>query len=70
MENVIQGSDNRLLSVVETAHRLGVSRRTLERQVACGEFPPPLKLRAKSLFFVADVEAYFAKLSAQRKARV
>lgn len=66
MEKVIHSEENRLLSVKETAHRLGVSRRTLERQVANGAFPGPLKVGCKSLFFVADVEAYFAKLRAQR----
>jgi predicted DNA-binding transcriptional regulator AlpA len=57
---------NRLLSVKETAIRLGVARRTLEREVSRKKFPPPVKIGAKSLYFVSDVEQYLTALRAAR----
>ena len=66
MEKVIQADGERLLSVVETAKRLGVCRRTLEREVASGKFPPPVKTRGKSLFFLSDVLRHFEQLKAAR----
>jgi predicted DNA-binding transcriptional regulator AlpA len=55
-----------LLSVRETARRLGIARRTLEREVCRKHFPPPMKIGAKSVYSVADVETYVAKLKATR----
>ena len=66
MEAVIQEDENRLLSVREAAHRLGVSRRTLEREVCRKKFPPPVHIGAKSIYFVTDVERYLAKLKELR----
>jgi excisionase family DNA binding protein len=57
-----------LLSVRETAQRLGIARRTLEREVSRRKFPPPLKIGSKSLYAESDVEAYIAKLKEQRAA--
>jgi len=59
---------NQLISVSEAAKRLGIVRRTLERQVSRKNFPPPLKIGAKSLYAVSDVEAYVRKLMEQRSA--
>jgi excisionase family DNA binding protein len=56
----------RLLSVKETAHLLGIARRTLEREVDRRKFPRPLKIGSKSLYFRKDVETYLARLEAQR----
>jgi excisionase family DNA binding protein len=58
--------ESHLLSVRETAQRLGIARRTLEREVARKKFPPPLKIGSKSLYTESDVEAYVAKLKEQR----
>lgn len=59
-------NEDPILSVNETARQLGVCRRTLEREVASGKFPPPAKLRGKSIFFLSDVLNYLARLKAQR----
>jgi predicted DNA-binding transcriptional regulator AlpA len=59
---------NQLISVNEAAKRLGIVRRTLERQVSRRNFPQPLKIGAKSLYAVSDVEAYVRKLMEQRSA--
>ena len=66
METVIQTEEKRLLSKGETARRLGVSRRTLEREVSRKKFPPPLKIGTKSLWESTDVETYVVKLKEQR----
>jgi len=58
----------RLLSLVQTARLLGVCRRTLERLIAAGEFPPPAKVGSKSMFFPSDVKDYFEKLRTKRGA--
>ena len=65
MEKVIPAEEC-LLSVADTAKRLGVCRRTLEREVASGKFPPPVKARGKSLFFLSDVLRHFEQLKAAR----
>ncbi len=65
MENVMV-EESRLLSVRETAQRLCVSRRTLEREVCRKKFPPPMKIGSKSLYLVSDVERYVATLAASR----
>jgi predicted DNA-binding transcriptional regulator AlpA len=57
---------SRLLSVKETARRLGVCRRTLEREVCRKKFPRPMKIGAKSVYLVSDVEAYVIKLQRER----
>lgn len=65
MPNVIQNEES-LLSVKDTARRLGVSRRTLEREVSRKNFPPPMKIGQKSLYSVADLRSYIEKLKARR----
>lgn len=57
---------SQLISVVEAAKRLGIARRTLEREVCRKRFPPPVKIGSKSLYFVADLERYLAGLRTQR----
>lgn len=59
-------AETRLLSVKETAKRLGIARRTLEREVYRKKFPPPVRIGSKCLYFVADVEEYLARLREQR----
>lgn len=57
-----------LLTLSEAAGLLRLSDRTLQRMVASGEFPAPLKLRGATRVPLADVEGYVAKLIAQRRA--
>ena len=66
MSSVQSTEGSRLLSVRETAHRLGVSRRTLEREVCRKKFPPPMKIGSKSVYLVSDVETYVDQLKAVR----
>jgi len=57
-----------LLTLPQAAQRLGVCRRTLERLIAAGEFPRPLKVVGASRVLVSDVTAYIERLLAQREA--
>ena len=66
MKSSIQTESTLLLPVKETARRLGISRRTLEREVSRRKFPPPMKIGAKSLYHVSDVERYVTALLAMR----
>ena len=67
MENIIQSDgDNYLLSVREVVRRLGIARRTLEREVSRKRFPRPLKIGSKSVYRVSDVERYVRSLVAER----
>ena len=59
---------SRLLTVKEAAHRLGVCRRTLEREVCRKKFPPPMKIGKKSVYLVSDVNAYVDRLQQARGA--
>lgn len=58
-----------LLTVNETAQRLSICRRTLEREVARKKFPPPVKIGGKSLYFLADVVGHLSRLKAERDGR-
>ncbi len=40
--------------------------RSLQRHVASKKFPPPIKLRGKSVYFLSDVTSYLARMKAQR----
>lgn len=51
-----------LLTPKQAAQRLAICRRTLERLIASGEFPPPLKIGRASRVSVNDVQAYVARL--------
>ena len=55
-----------LITLEQAAQRLAISRRTLERLMAAGEFPAPLKLGRSARVEVADVDAYCAQLRARR----
>ena len=58
-----------LLSVRETARRLGVARRTIEREVSRRRFPPPLKIGSKSVYRVTDIERYVRTLVEERNSK-
>ncbi len=54
-----------LYSVPDAAKMLAVSRRTLEREIASGRFPRPLKIGRSSRVSQGDVAAYLEKLRAE-----
>ena len=58
--------ENRLLTLNETARRLSICRRSLERLMAAGKFPRPLKIGRSSRVPESDVASYLAKLLAGR----
>jgi excisionase family DNA binding protein len=61
-----------LITLEQAAQRLAISRdipisrRTLERLIAAGEFPSPLKLGRSSRVAVRDVDGYCEQLRARR----
>lgn len=55
-----------LLSVPDAAKRLGVCRRSLERLIADGVFPRPVKLGRSSRVPVTDVERFVESLTRER----
>lgn len=59
-----------VLTAAEVAARLTVSRRTLERLIASGEFPAPLKIGRSSRFHPADLAAFLEKLRLRRGGKV
>lgn len=66
MPEKITHGGNRLLPVKEAAKRLCVSRRTVERLVANGSLPPPIKIGTKSLHLLSDLNKYVDDLVARR----
>jgi excisionase family DNA binding protein len=55
-----------LLTKGQTAQRLAISKRTLERLIAHREFPRPLKIGRSSRVPIEDVAAYLERLQTQR----
>lgn len=53
----------RAVSLDAAAELLGVSKRTLQRLIAAGEFPKPIKVGAASRLLLDDVRQY---IDAQR----
>lgn len=51
------------VSISTAADLLGVSKRTLQRLIAAGEFPKPIKVGAASRLMLDDVQRY---IDAQR----
>ena len=61
------GSETRLLLTLgEVALSLSVSKRTLERLIAGGAFPPPLKIGRSSRVPREDISSYLEQLRRQR----
>lgn len=52
----------RLLNLRQAAQLLSVSRRTLEREIAAGNFPRPLKIGRSTRVAETDLRAYISKL--------
>lgn len=55
-----------LFTAGEVAQRLAISRRTLEREIARGRVPPPLKIGRASRWPAADVRSYLERLARER----
>lgn len=52
--------------LTEVAMRLGISPRSLYREIARGHFPRPVKIGRSSRVLESDIDAYFAKLKRER----
>ena len=60
-------SENReLFTLPRAAQQLSVSKRTLERLMARGEFPPPVKIGRSSRVLRTDIAVYLDQLCRQR----
>jgi excisionase family DNA binding protein len=55
-----------LLTLEQAAQVFAISRRTLERLIAGGDFPPPVKIGRASRVLASDVENYLSGLSQRR----
>lgn len=50
----------------QAASSLSISKRTLDRLIAAGSFPPPLKIGRASRVSPADIAAYLERLRRDR----
>jgi predicted DNA-binding transcriptional regulator AlpA len=55
-----------LLSPKAAAKALGICRRSLEREIARGKFPRPLKIGSSSRFRWEDITQYLERLTRER----
>lgn len=55
-----------LFTLPRAAHRLSVSKRTLERLISSGTFPPPVKIGRSSRVPRTDISAYLDQLCRER----
>ena len=55
-----------LLTLRQTAHALSISKRTLDRLIAGGAFPAPLKIGRSSRVSREDLTLYLEQLRRQR----
>ena len=55
-----------LLTLQQTAHSLAISKRTLDRLIANGSFPSPLKIGRSSRVSRGDLAGYLEQLRRQR----
>jgi excisionase family DNA binding protein len=62
--------DERLLGLDEAAERLGVCKRTVQRLIAGGELPEPVKVGRRSLLLASDIQAFLQRLIGARKGMV
>jgi excisionase family DNA binding protein len=56
-----------LLTLSQAAARLTICRRTLERLIADGRFPHPVKIGRSSRVLLSDLNAFIAKLTDSRR---
>lgn len=62
----VASEEQLLLTLKQAAQRLAISRRTLERLIASGDFPSPLKIGRSSRVPLSDLQIYFARLLQSR----
>lgn len=55
-----------LLTLEQTAERLSISKRTLEREISKGKFPRPLKIGRASRVPAQDLDGYLQRLHTER----
>lgn len=53
----------KLITLDEAASLLSISRRTLEREIAAGRFPRPLKIGRATRVAVSVLESYLSQLA-------
>ena len=58
--------DRDLFTLPRAAHKLSISKRTLERLISSGAFPPPVKIGRSSRVPRNDVANYLDQLCRQR----
>jgi len=58
--------DRELFTLVQTAQKLAVSKRTLERLIASSTFPPPVKIGRSSRVTRNDIANYLDQLRRER----
>jgi excisionase family DNA binding protein len=56
-----------LIKKPEAARRLSICKRTLERLIASGEFPKPVKIGGGSFIPESDLKNYIEKLMGARE---
>lgn len=54
----------------EAAAALAINKRTLDRLIAAGKFPPPLKLGRASRFSHADIAGFLERLNLERAEKI
>lgn len=52
-----------LLSQVDVSARLKISQRQLQRMIAAGDFPPPMKVGAQNRWNEAHLNEYISRLA-------
>ena len=60
------GDERDLFTLPYAAERLSISKRTLERLIASGAFPQPVKIGRSSRVTRGDVAAYLEKICRER----
>ena len=58
-----------LLTLPQAAQDLSISKRTLERLIAAGDFPAPVKIGRSSRVPRTDLASYLEKICLQRGAK-
>lgn len=70
LRGTMQATAPLLYSVPDAAKLLAISRRTLEREIAAGRFPRPLKIGRSSRVSSGDVVAYLDRLRTEQGGRL
>ena len=65
--HAVRSEEERLVTVQEAAHILGLSVRAVYRLVASQELPGPVKIGRATRFPVSELWAYIEQLKARRR---